>query len=524
MPDDYQSPPDIDTLNYYLIMHSSRKHFLILSCCILSLSNFVLAQDKIIDFTSKWDTTRVLKNPFKGWYHHLLDNGINKYAIKDENLFLSFPGMDHLYLRLAWNYLEPLEGKFNWTDIDRVVEKYVPKGYKISFRISCSETGSFPDNFGELIDGVHYATPSWVRNAGAEGTIVDNGRIRFWVPKWDDPVYLEKLDQFHKAFAARYDDKSWVSYVDIGSIGDWGEGHTSFSTKITPTMSEVKANIDVYLKNYKKSQIVANDDMLSEGRSEKDNRELYQYVVSKGISLRDDSPLVDWYFQHCLKDSTGYQWTVSHPRFYDPLYLTKPIVLEMQHYRSIKKDENWLGENGETMIPKYKVSGAETLRGALEIMHATYIGYHGYAEDWLADNPDLTRELANRCGYWYFPVKAILPGKFLREKASLSIEWLNKGVAPAYKNFSLSLRFEADKPENSFELLIENSGNMNWMPGENLIEKYVFDIPLKTPRGNYKLSFKLFDHTNEKQQDIQIGLSDKIIDNHGFVYLGTVSI
>lgn len=506
-------------------MQKSPGYFLFLFCCILSSGSFLFAQDKTVDFTSDWDTLRVLKNPYKGWYHHLLDNGINKYAIKDDNLFLSFPGMDHLYLRLAWSYLEPEEGKFDWTDIDRVVAKYVPKGYKISFRISCSETGSYPDNFGELVDGVHYATPSWVRNAGAEGTIVDNGRIKFWVPKWDDRVYLEKLDQFHKAFAARYDDKSWVSYVDIGSIGDWGEGHTSFSTKIRPTMAEVKANIDVYLKNYKKSQIIANDDMIAEGRPEKDIRELYQYLESNGIGLRDDSPLVDWYFQYCLQDSAGnFQWTISHPFLYASLYLKEPVVLELQHYRAIKKDGNWLGENGETTIPEYKVSGAETLRGALKIMHATYIGYHGYMEDWLSDNPDLTRELANRCGYWYFPVKAMIPGKFKRGENTLSLEWLNKGVAPAYKNFSLALRFEAEKTGNSFDLIVADSGNLNWLPGVKRTEKYNVNIPSSIPKGSYRLSFKLSDPTNENNQDIQIGISKKRINNQGFTFLGTVSL
>jgi len=94
--------------------------------------------DRKIDFTSQWDTIRVLENPYKGWYHHLLDNGIGQYPIKDDSLFASFPGTDHIYLRLAWSYLEPKQGEFDWSYIDQVVEKYVPKGYKISFRISCS--------------------------------------------------------------------------------------------------------------------------------------------------------------------------------------------------------------------------------------------------------------------------------------------------------------------------------------------------------------------------------------------------
>ena len=76
-----------------------------------------------IDFKAQWDTILVLKNPHKGWYHHLLDNGIDRYAISNDSLFMTFPGMDHLYVRLAWSYLEPVEGLYDWHRIDEVVEK-----------------------------------------------------------------------------------------------------------------------------------------------------------------------------------------------------------------------------------------------------------------------------------------------------------------------------------------------------------------------------------------------------------------
>jgi hypothetical protein len=65
---------------------------------------------------------------------------------------------------------------------------------------------------------------------------------------------------------------------------------------------------------------------------------------------------------------------------------------------------------------------------------------------------------------------------------------------------------------------------MTWLPGVSRLEKYAVNIPSKTPKGRYKLSFKLLDRTNEEKQDIQIGISEKIIDNQGFVNLGIVSI
>ena len=93
------------------------------------------AAPQTLDLKPHWDAKRVLKNPEKGWYHHLLDNGVNSYAIRDEAIFRAFPGMDHLYLRLAWSYLEPEEGKYDWHRIDEVVQRYVPLGYKIAFRL-----------------------------------------------------------------------------------------------------------------------------------------------------------------------------------------------------------------------------------------------------------------------------------------------------------------------------------------------------------------------------------------------------
>jgi hypothetical protein len=90
------------------------------------INNNLVAQKT--DLTTQWDTVRPLANPDKGWYHHMLDNGIHKYLIQDEKDLINFPGMDHLYLRLAWAFLEPEEGVFDWSYIDDIVEKYVPTG------------------------------------------------------------------------------------------------------------------------------------------------------------------------------------------------------------------------------------------------------------------------------------------------------------------------------------------------------------------------------------------------------------
>ncbi len=418
-----------------------------------------------VDFREAWDTTRVLENPAKGWYHHMIDNGIDRYGVQDDSAFATFPGMDHLYIRLAWSYLEPEEGVYDWHYIDEVVEKYVPLGYGISFRISCKERRGYPEAVPEVVDGVNYATPYWVRQAGAQGTVSLSKRTKdvyAWSPDWDDPVYLEKLDNFHRAFAARYDAEPWVRYVDVGSIGEYGEGHTSASTGIAPTVEEVKANIDVHLRNYKHAQLVVTDDLLYYHKDEADVQELYDYATGHGITLRDDSPMVGWYIQKFM-DS----WTVSHPHFYDPLYLTKPMVHELAHYGSVKRGGCWIGENGKEVIPDLGVSGAEIFRKSIEVMHATYIGFHGYAEEFLAENPDLTGELLNLCGYWYFPVQATYPAVLGRGEQILTMTWLNRGVAPSYRDFSLILCLEPEEGGSPYMWWSGTRGTRDGCPVRN---------------------------------------------------------
>ena len=484
-----------------------------------SLAGYSQAPTTSIDFRPDWDTTRVLINPLKGWYHHILDNGIHRYAIQNDSLFDAFPGMDHLYIRLAWSFLEPQEGIYDWSRIDSIVDQYVAKGMGISFRITSKERGPYPTRVAQEVEGVQYATPYWVREAGAQGTVAlsrNSDGVYAWSPDWDDPIYLEKLDNFHRAFAKRYGDKPWLRYVDIGSIGDYGEGHTAPSTKVPPSVEEVKANMDVYLRNYPNAQIVATDALLFWQKSEADTRELFEYAASKGITIRDDSPLYTHHLNTYLDT-----WSISHPYFYEGVYKDRFTVLELQHYHALKRDSAWLGQNGRIPLPKYHFTGEEIFRGAIKTMHATYLGYHGYLEEFWQDNPDIVGSFLNLCGYWYFPIEARVPTVLHWGENEIAISWLNKGVAPAYQPFELHFRLESTRdPSNVFDVQIANARNTNWLPGKDYLEKYVLSLPSYLKKEAYKLKVRL----HYRNQPIDVGLRSDAMDELGYLQLGTIRL
>jgi len=488
--------------------------FILAALATLSCQGQALCRE--IDMTPYWDKTIGLENPHKGWYHHYPDNHLTaRYPIAKDSDLVDFPGMDHLYMRLAWAYLEPEEGRFDWPVIDRTISKWTSRGLGISFRISCRETGT--DRIEQ-----RYATPRWVMEAGAKGGYYLKGEKTGpdgpWEPIFDDPVFLEKLENFLRAFGNRYDGKPWLRYVDIGSIGDWGEGHTWSGSRLEYGYEQRKIHIDLYRKYFPKTQLVISDDFVYSVQNPQDRKRMHRYVLENGITYRDDSILVNGYLR-----GHSDTYTVRSPEFFADAWRLKPIVFELEHYGAVKRYGNWLAGPGSLLAQHGGGrKGADFFRGALGLLHATYIGYHGYAHEWLADNPELTVELLNRCGYWYFLHSLDIPGEWKSGTSqTITMEWENRGVAPAYSPYHLVLRLQGLE---TIDLELD-SGNQAWIPepeGKTYSKDYRIDIPKTLKPGKYELRLKLY--SKEQEQDVFLALDRQLLDDNNFYRIGKVTV
>jgi hypothetical protein len=482
-----------------------------LMVCMAMAAAWVSAAE--IDLRPHQDAARVLENPHKGWYHHYPDNSLDKYKIRKESDLTGFPGMDHLYIRMAWSYLEPEEGKYDWRFLDGLIDKWTSKGLGISFRITCKETGRQPIQ-------QQFATPKWVMEAGAKGGHYykrkTTGPDGPWEPVFDDPVFMEKLGNFLEAFGDRYDGNPWLRYVDIGSIGDWGEGHTSSGSGLRYGFAAKKPHVDLHLKHFPETRLVISDDFVHGIPDEGEREKMHRYLLAHGITYRDDSILVDYYVRAYTKT-----FSVRSPEAFADSLPLGPNVLELQHYKNFKKDGNWTAEPGSTLAKHGGgMSGPDVFRGAIRKLGATYLGYHGHAHEWLEENPCLTRELLNLCGYWYFPVKATLPDTWQPDAlAKVAIDWENRGVAPAYHDFELVMRLEA---AGQLADVTQPAGNREWMPGAVACATYDFPLPDDLPAGNYVFKIKL--RSKATGRDVALGVKADRLDADGFFRVGDVEI
>ncbi|MBN2448949.1 MAG: DUF4832 domain-containing protein [Lentisphaeria bacterium] len=204
------------------------------------------------------DNGAELRNPGMGWVLHYYDNVPAHYGsrLRPADTLPDWPGLNLIYLRIPWSYVEPEEGHFDWSVLDTPMQRFADRGVPAALRLTCSESW------------MRYATPRWVEEAGAKGYsfrpgagIVPDGP--FWEPDYDDPVFLDKLDRFLGAVARRYDGNPGMAFIDVGSFGVWGEGHTWSSTRKEYPKSTIIKHIDMHRKHFRKTMLIGMDDFLS---------------------------------------------------------------------------------------------------------------------------------------------------------------------------------------------------------------------------------------------------------------------
>lgn len=364
------------------------------------------------------DTGAALVNPMMGWklnfYSNLLSNYGSKLAPSDT--LDDFPGLSCIYLRLPWAYIEASEGVFDWTVVDAPAQRWIDKGIQVAFRFTVSESW------------MRWATPEWVAQAGAKGYnftygkgVDDNGP--FWEPDYNDPVFLGKYETFLAAAAARYDGNPHVAFVDVGSFGVWGEGHTFASTRITYPAETVNKHMDIYAKYFKKTLLVANDDFAFQGE------ETIAHARALGMALRDDSILVQ-------PPPNSY----FHAAMARDFWPTIPVILEHEHYQSSIDRGAW---------------DHDIFMRAIEEYHASYICIHWFPREFLEKERPLIDRVNQRLGYRLQLREAAWPTAIaLAQRLRVESTWANAGVAPCYPGGFIC--FTLKDPENGIAAVFVN--------------------------------------------------------------------
>jgi len=439
------------------------------------------------------ETDEVLENPGKGWVMHYYDNTLERYGERLTNDDLAdIAGLTVVYLRLAWCYLEPEEGKYNWEVIDEPIRRWTALGKRIAFRISCCESGGAEQ---------HFATPKWVMQAGAKGYFFGQDKQQ-WEPDYGDPIFLSKLDKFLGVFAERYDGQPYIEFVDMGSYGVWGEWHTSSSSHQVWSTEVLKRHVDLHRKHFHSSQLII---LYGAGR------EVCSYARdTAGAGLRTDSVGVYSYYT----EFGGYWTEKIYPELdaghFSEFWPHYPVVIEPAHYSHALHFNTW--QNGST------------LERSLQDLHPSWVTIHHWPREWYEENRALSARLANKMGYWFFLKTASLPKAVSRgEKFLTQMIWENRGVAPIYRRYYLALSLcRVEDGTEVYRALHPSLDVRTFAPGQVQVLHPQWSIPQAIPPGQYFVRVALVQDFNSQEAAIKLGIQGR--DDEGFYRLASMDV
>lgn len=313
------------------------------------------------------------------------------------------------YQRYEWRDLERGRGEYDFTALERDLQRAADAGQKFGFRIRAyvpRQGSSVPDY---VMDDMELG---WWTDLDRDGD------KETYVPDWNDEDFLAGVERLMNALGERYDNDPRVSYLDIGIFGSYGEWHTSglnYSSS-NPARTMTRPNrekiIEYHLAAFPNTHLLMMTD---------DERSLaYALQLSPRIGWRRDSLGVD-HFNTAARDLE--RLGPEELALFEERWKTAPVVTEF-------------------MQPKYHESPGtyELAREQVERYHVSMIG-NGNMISWgslSSAGRSAVVEMAKSSGYRIALAELTLPATLRTgELTMLTGEWVNQGVAPTYEDWQV---------------------------------------------------------------------------------------
>ena len=312
-----------------------------------------------------------------------------------------------LYMDITWAELEPEEGVYNWASIDEEnqISRWRKEGKHLVLRFVCD----IPS------DEEHMDIPEWLyEKSGKAGKWYDGEYGKGFAPDYNNPTIISCHEQAVKALGEHFGQDGLISYVELGSLGHWGEWHVNYSEGIQRIPREAVRDkyILPWTEAFPDARILMRRPFAS---AEKYGFGLYNDMTGQPEATQS---WLGWINNGGEYDQTG-EKNVIVPM--NDFWKTAPSGGEFTSSLSM-----------EEMLDTNLSGTVEMIREA----HTTFLGPKIPDENYV----DGYKEVLKNMGYRLWISMAEL--KNTAKGSRLKLTWENSGVAPMYKEWPVYVYIE----------------------------------------------------------------------------------
>lgn len=360
-----------------------------------------------------------------------------------------FPDTSVSYCRWYWNVLEPEPGKFHWEIVDLALEEAHAHGQTLAIRL-------MPYSNQDPL-------PEWYRNSGARRAnkpTEKDGQI--WQPDFSDPLYLKYWGELVAEAGKRYDGNPFLDSVDISSVGYWGEGWSAYM----PTFPFQKQLIDIWLEAFPRTTLLMNFD----------EQQALTYGTEHGAGWRLD----------CLGDmrtsSTNPYFPAEMLEIY-PQQIVRAGIQDVWQRRPVSLETCYT-------VAGWKERGYDLdyiLEQALR-WHVSTVNIKSapIPSEWKAQFDAFQKKIGYRFKLRRMEYsKVVAPGTMM----PVHMWWLNEGVAPIYKEYTLAMELRSPKMRMQIPVPVDIC---KWLPGDAVYDGTLY-VPENLAEGDYDICIAMLD-------------------------------
>ncbi len=395
------------------------------------------------------ESTRVLNNPYMGFaVDARTDEAEQPHRLAHANLL--------------WSELEPEEGRYDWDAIESKYRFDLWRGRNVNLVIRVIL--DYPS------DTKHMDIPEWLYEAiDGQGTWYDNDYGQGFSPDYRHPTLIEKHEKLIQALADRYNDDPLIAFVQLGSLGHWGEWHTRDEEpgRIDfPKRTVSSRYAEHYVRHFTNKPLLMR-------RPHEIARDAKMGLFNDAFGKRDATidGFLDWY-------TNGYtNWLTQEPEPAMPdFWTTAPVggefADELRYVQDDAIDETimqaklthvtWMGPNAPYREP---------VGGALQANIDRFLTTVGYRFVIAQETHE----------------EEVEPGDTLHVRATV----VNRGAAPFYFPWPLELSL-ADRAGAIRHSVRATEDIRAWLPGTREVSADI-PIPESLPPGEYTILAAILD-------------------------------